>query len=221
MGIYQKILEVQKEVDSIPKSGYNAFNKYKYCTEADVLSVKALMNKHGLVAFPDVVGYETLTRGDSIQVIQHVEYTVVDVESGEQITCKVLGQGEDKGDKGSYKAATGANKYFYLKFTGAPTGDDPEKEDGAPKKASGQPTKAVAARPVPAPPSPHAEANALIKKILEIQTNHGFSEDDVKTYGECSSLKEAQQKNDIAGLRKCHTNLLQLVHTRQKEMAGG
>lgn len=135
MSIYEKILAVQREVDKIPKSGYNTFNKYAYATEADVLKVRELMNKHGLIAFPSTVAYETLNRGDAIQIIQHIEYTVVDVETAEQVHCKVLGQGEDKGDKGAYKAATGANKYFYLKFAGAPTGDDPEREEEKPKRA--------------------------------------------------------------------------------------
>lgn len=36
------------------------------------------------------------------------------------------GQGVDSGDKGIYKAITGANKYFIYKLLNLPTGDDPE-----------------------------------------------------------------------------------------------
>ena len=147
MSIYKKILAVQKEAETIPKSGYNAFNKYHYATEADVLKVKELLNKHDLVAFPSVERFETYTRGDQLGILQHIKYTVVDTETGESIECFVMGAGEDKGDKGAYKAATGANKYFYLKFAGCPTGDDPEKQDeaakGPTKRTSGTYPKTV------------------------------------------------------------------------------
>lgn len=120
----QKILAIQKQRSTIPKSGFNSHHKYHYSTEADVMVLLNLFSEQGLLVYPDVVAYEYFNRGDSIQIIQHIEYTIEDADSGETMKVKVLGQGEDKGDKGSYKGLTGATKYFLLKFVGCPTGDD-------------------------------------------------------------------------------------------------
>ncbi len=53
---------------------------------------------------------------------------LLDVDSGESHVSTAYGQGQDKGDKGVYKAATGAEKYFLLKTFLIATGDDAEKE---------------------------------------------------------------------------------------------
>jgi hypothetical protein len=57
-----------------------------------------------------------------------VEYTLYDGESGEEMKFTILGQGEDSGDKGTYKAMTGATKYALMKLFLIPTGDDPEND---------------------------------------------------------------------------------------------
>src|ERR1700731_578035 len=55
-------------------------------------------------------------------------YTFIDVDTGEEITAKVAGQGLDSGDKAPYKAMTGALKYALLQSFFLATGDDPEDE---------------------------------------------------------------------------------------------
>src|SRR6202045_3796544 len=55
-------------------------------------------------------------------------YTFIDVDTGEEITAKVAGQGLDSGDKAPYKAMTGALKYALLQSFLIATGDDPEDE---------------------------------------------------------------------------------------------
>jgi hypothetical protein len=62
-------------------------------------------------------------------------YTFEDVATGEQLTIHWLGAGQDKGDKGVYKAYTGALKFFLINFFQVQVGDAPEPEatdaDGA------------------------------------------------------------------------------------------
>ena len=70
-----------------------------------------------------------------------VTYKFVDIESGESIGDFACGQGADKGDKGVYKAITGAIKYVYMKTFNIPTGDDPEKNDRKPEKKASTPTQ--------------------------------------------------------------------------------
>lgn len=200
MSIYNKILKVQEEAGTIPKSGFNSFNKYAYSTEADVLAVKDLMNLHGLIAFPSVEGYETLYRGkdnESVQTILHIEYTVVDVESGESIKVKVLGQGEDKGDKGAYKASTGANKYFYLKFAGCATGDDPERDD-KPEKAAKKTTKAA---PTPTPAKQQAD------KIYTLAKKYKMEAPEVLQACGVSSVAALAEANNLEALQEAYDRL--------------
>jgi hypothetical protein len=192
--IYKKILAVQQEAETVPKSGWNGFNKYAYATEADVLKVKELLNKHGLIAFPSTERFETLNRGDSVQVLMHIKYTVVDVESGESIECYVLGQGEDKGDKGAYKAATGANKYFYLKFAGCATGDDPERDEASKPETKPAPAKK------PAKPAMDKKVSDLANLIVEACKLACLTPEQVREITDLPSIKETAEKGDAAAL---------------------
>ncbi len=205
MSIWKKLLAVQSEAETIPKSGYNSFQKYKYATEEDVLSIRQLMNKHGLVAYPDVVGYETLTRNDAIQMILHVEYSVIDADSGETFKVKVVGQGEDKGDKGTYKAMTGANKYFYLKLAGCATGDDPERVSEsrfsrAPKPNQEKPKSNIT--PIQSQPPAVNAVPPEIKEILRIQKERGLSQDELLRFCEVETLRGLSKIDAVAALDK-------------------
>ncbi|WP_303674621.1 ERF family protein [Vampirovibrio chlorellavorus] len=132
-GLYAKILTVQKAIESVPKRGFNAFHKYHYATEADILTVKQILNTHGLMVLPTTLDQSTGTKADgknwaSVTLL----FRVVDAETGEAIDSQFTGYAEDTFDKAIYKATTGANKYFYLKFFGIATEDDPEREDSQP-----------------------------------------------------------------------------------------
>lgn len=198
MSIWTKILAVQMAVKAVKKNGKNTFHKYDYATEQDVLAVKELMNQNGLVAFPTMLGYEIHQYGDKVQILQQIKYTVVDTETGETAESIVLGAGEDKGDKGAYKAATGANKYFYLKFFGVPTGDDPERDEDAPK---GRPAPQRAAAPVSKPaPTQMKAAPPQIRSILQLMTDHKLTNEQVLQIGGIETLKgidEAQAQEAL------------------------
>lgn len=132
-GLYAKILTVQKAIESVPKRGFNAFHKYHYATEADILTVKQTLNAHGLMVLPTTLEQSTGTKADgknwaSVTLL----FRVIDAETGEAIDSQFTGYAEDAFDKAIYKATTGANKYFYLKFFGIATEDDPEREDSHP-----------------------------------------------------------------------------------------
>ncbi len=65
-------------------------------------------------------------------------FTFVDGESGEQYSVTYYGTGDDKGDKGVYKAYTGCLKYFLMKTFLVPTGDDPEADSETDQRAEGK-----------------------------------------------------------------------------------
>lgn len=121
--LFLKMTNVMGKVKHVPKNGYNSFHKYQYSTEADVVdSVRKFMSEEGLAMFTSVVTHEV--KGEIATVT--IDFTLACAETGETITSRLIGQGQDKGDKAFYKAYAGATKYFLMKTFLIPTGDDPE-----------------------------------------------------------------------------------------------
>jgi hypothetical protein len=121
--IFAKISKVMSMVSRVPKNGYNAFHKYNYATESDLTeSIRSILFEIGLAFFSSVLDQER--SGEFTKV--KMEFTLADTETGEVLKSVYWGEGQDKGDKGLYKAYTGATKYFLMKTFLIPTGDDPE-----------------------------------------------------------------------------------------------
>jgi hypothetical protein len=122
MSLYPKLAEVMAEIGRVEKRGRNDFHNYDYVTEADLIAeVRDKLAARGVMVLPSVVGDVeereiTTARGQSSTISTvRVAFTFVDGESGETHTCEWAGQGDDGGDKGVYKAYTGALKYFLMK----------------------------------------------------------------------------------------------------------
>ena len=130
--VAKKFVEVMRECSHVAKNGTNDFHRYKYATAADVLEkVNASLTKHGLasVVIPTLLSVQEVTTAKgNIERLATVEVTVIliDSESGESLTLKGLGSGQDAGDKALAKAQTMALKYCYLSSLAIATGDDPE-----------------------------------------------------------------------------------------------
>lgn len=126
----EKILKVIASVKSVSKDGFNAFHKYKYVTDAAIVSeIRREMIANRLILIP----HQESCRQDGELTTLVVKYKLMDVDSGEVMESSVIGYGKDSGDKGIYKAATGAEKYYLLKTFLLPTDDDPENEKEAPR----------------------------------------------------------------------------------------
>jgi hypothetical protein len=130
------IWEVMGAVGYVQKTGRNDFHKYNYAGENDLLSkIRPAMLKAGLILIPSV---ETISEID-IHGNTHVRvaYTLAH-KDGDVWPEKIIaaGSGNDKsskggvGDKGIYKAITGANKYLLFKLFQIATGDEPESDYG-------------------------------------------------------------------------------------------
>jgi hypothetical protein len=129
--------EVMSKVSYVQKTGKNAFHGYKYAGEADLLAVlRPAMVEAGLMLLPSVKSVSPVDEYGNVSVL--MEYSLVHRE-GEVWPEKIgaAGMGNDKakngsvGDKGVYKAITGANKYVLFKLFQIETGDDPEASDNA------------------------------------------------------------------------------------------
>lgn len=123
----EKLTKIYEEVDTIPKSGYSDYGGYEYVTEPDLMErIRPLFAEHGIAVFPSVAEQSIRNLNDKVLTEVVMEFTIIDTDSGEEITLKSQGQGYDSTDKGGYKAITGAVKYFLSKLVLATTGDDPE-----------------------------------------------------------------------------------------------
>jgi len=133
LNLRQKLAEVRRRLGYVQKRGHNERFNYSYVTAADIAgSIGDLLAELGVVIIPrlEEISYESAAgRGEAVRMARVVmAYTFADVDSGEELTAKVAGQGLDAGDKAPYKAMTGALKYALLQSFLLATGDDPEEE---------------------------------------------------------------------------------------------
>jgi hypothetical protein len=153
--------EIMGKVGYVQKTGKNAFHGYKYAGEADLLDkLRPAMLEAGLILLPSVD--EVRGPDEHGNTTVRVGYTLMH-KDGDVWPDKIYaaGCGGDKanngkiGDKGVYKAITGANKYLLFKLFQIETGDDPESETAADDKESDRaapaPKQAKPAVPTPTP----------------------------------------------------------------------
>ena len=154
--IIKALNEVMKSVAYVQKSSENKFHGYKYASESSLLeSLRPAMIENGLILIPSIGNVSPID--DYGNTLITVEYTLAHT-SGEVWPDKIVaaGCGNDRnkqggvGDKGLYKAITGANKYLLFKLFQIETGDDPEKDE----------TPAPAAAPVTQQARPEAKPAA-------------------------------------------------------------
>jgi len=164
MNIYQKLIEVRKEVPYLQKEskGY----QFNYTGSSLVLgSLKTKMDELGLLLIPRVVSKEVsehITKNDGKEYFTELclEFTWVNAENPEEIiVCAWYGQGLDSGEKGVGKAMTYAEKYFMLKFFNIATDkDDPDSFQKKMDADAEQPSKK---KPPASPPQAKPEGASL------------------------------------------------------------
>jgi len=137
MKIAKALHNVMTKVGYVQKSSENKFHGYKYASEAALLDkLRPAMIEEGLMLIPSVMDVGKIDDHGNTTVM--IAYTLVH-ESGETWPDKIMaaGCGNDRnkngiGDKGLYKAITGANKYLLFKLFQIETGDDPEATEAHP-----------------------------------------------------------------------------------------
>ena len=179
--LYGKIAAVTAAVSRIPKNGKNTFHNYKYATESDITDgLRELLAGHGLAFLPpSVISWErdetAETKGGPRTRVQ-LQFALGCCDTGEVFSSIVWGEGQDGGDKGFYKAYTGAVKYFLMKTFLIATGDDPEQD--APRtngQTSYQPERQAAptkrAQPTPPATKRPITHEQLVQRFLQAQAD--------------------------------------------------
>lgn len=136
MGLYKKLLEMQKAVVGLTrdKSG----NSYQYVSGDKVLGiVRPKMDSLGLILVPEIED-SSFTRQDytlvdnkgnarqksEIFCALKLKFTWIDTETGETLVCRWASSGQNNWDKGLGSALTYGERYFLLKFFHVATDKD-------------------------------------------------------------------------------------------------
>lgn len=127
------INSVMQTVGYVQKKDRNQFQKYNYAGEAALLAaLRPAMVQIGLVLLPSQKAVSPIDEYGNVFVT--IDYTLLHAPTGAVYPhpLTAVGCGNDKnskggvGDKGLYKAITGANKYMLFKLFQLETGDDAE-----------------------------------------------------------------------------------------------
>lgn len=173
---------VMQDVPYVQRTGVNAFHRYRYASEADLLEkLRPALIRHGLILIPST--REVLPPDEHGNVNILVDYILLHKDGDiwpEKIKAPGCGNDRTKdgriGDKGLYKALTGANKYLLFKLFQIETGDDPERDDAEAPKLQQKPTQESASLP-PAPttgpiakPSKDVYIDNAIKRLNDFES---------------------------------------------------
>jgi hypothetical protein len=135
--LFAKLEQARESVGTVEKRGKNTGQNYSYAMAEDVLRVGlAALDEAGLLCEFEA-GSSWSEKSESGSLITSVKgvVTVTDPDTAFAIHRPVLGSGADKpGDKGIFKAMTGARKYGLIHLLGIAVGDDPDEE----RKAAGR-----------------------------------------------------------------------------------
>lgn len=135
MTIYESIIAVMQEVGAIGKDKHNQQQNFKFRGIDDVYNhIQPILSKHGIFTVPEVLEErhsERVTAKGSVIVfaILKIRYTFFSSD-GSSVSCVVVGEAMDMGDKASNKAMSIAHKYALLQTFAIPTEemDDPDSE---------------------------------------------------------------------------------------------
>ena len=130
--VIEALNRVMGDVGYVQMKNRNIFHDYQYANEEDLLKVlRPALVEHGIVLVPSLDEEPTVDQYGNTNLV--MGYTLAHV-SGDKWPTKIRipGCGNDRakngnvGDKGTYKALTGANKYLLFKLFQMATGEDPE-----------------------------------------------------------------------------------------------
>lgn len=124
--LFAKMAKVLAAVRNVQKRGRNEHFRYDYVQEADLMeAIREHLAANNVAFFASTRSVER--QGDITTL--HIEGTFACGDTGATFTVQGVGCGQDKADKGIYKAYTGAMKYVLWKTFLISTNDDPERDE--------------------------------------------------------------------------------------------
>lgn len=144
LGLVTKLATIMGELGSVKKEGFNKAQGYRFVRESDVVAALVpLLAKNHIILHTSITShdrsplYTTQSGAQMWLTTITVDGTWIDGDTGETLPASTwVGYGADTGDKGVYKAMTGAEKYMLMKGFLISTGDDPEADEKVDKTAA-------------------------------------------------------------------------------------
>jgi hypothetical protein len=190
------MVAIMRDITAIGKDSKNQAQGFKFRgIDAVYNELHNLLAKHGVITLPQagtpVVEERTNSKGTVLRFVTiPMTYQFV-AEDGSSITCQVIGEGMDSGDKATNKAMAIAHKYALLQTFLIPTEDmkDPDSEthEVAPRKP-------VIAKPIISKPTPAAALpqNAIDMLFSMMDTNK-VTEDEVRSFCLSKGMKDVPE----------------------------
>jgi ERF superfamily len=136
LNLYQKLLEIQKEVIGLGKNKKS--NSYEYVTGSKVLEhIKPIMNKHNLMLKQEVLSIENIRQDYKTGIGTQYEkpkseilskvmmrFTWIDCDTGDKDENLFGANGQNDWEKGLGSALTYGERYFLLKYFHIATDED-------------------------------------------------------------------------------------------------
>jgi hypothetical protein len=130
VGLVKKLVAIRAALGPIAKAHRNPHFGYDYVSEGQIMAVLTPhLNQHGILvttSVDDMHVHYSDQKGAGVFVSVNTTHTFEDTETGETREVKSAGVGWDTGDKGVYKAITGATKYALMKNFLVTDEQDPE-----------------------------------------------------------------------------------------------
>ena len=146
--IHTAILEVYEKIGYVQKDGTmgGPGGGYKFAGEAAFIqALRPHMIAAGIIVYPFGVRnvqrtvFQTKNGSPANSTVAEYTYRFVHAPSGTFIDVEAVGDGTDMGDKGAYKAATGASKMSLRQTFLIETGNDPDEQGSDEQEASPPP----------------------------------------------------------------------------------
>jgi hypothetical protein len=134
IALHNKIVAISIEIPKLVKNATNTFHHYDYLA-AELVFEKVgekVTEKNMTIirsALPD--GLNITNNKDQVHIHQPYAFVITDADTGYSEQYVGIGSGADKGDKGAYKAATGAKKQFLMDLFSIPAVDNADDPDQA------------------------------------------------------------------------------------------
>ncbi len=136
--IYEAIAGAMGEIKAVGKNQKNEKQGYSYRGIDDIANeMHSILSKHKIFITPDILEHireerETLKGTNLIYSIIKVKYTFWTVD-GSSVSCTVIGEGMDSGDKATNKALATAYKYALTQIFCIPTAEAKDSETDSPE----------------------------------------------------------------------------------------
>ena len=185
--IYKLIGKAMQKVGAIGKDSVNQQQKYKFRgIDAVYNALNPVMSELGLFVCPEILDHrreerESVNFFDGKEKKTILKYSILTIKytmfapDGSNVSCVVVGEGMDSGDKASNKAMSVALKYAMFQLLMIPTEEmvDPDSETHEVTSKAQTPTapKQAAQERIAKPPQKQAAKVEVVQKIPQKPTN--------------------------------------------------